>query len=313
MAEQVIDPETLSLEELRVKTQEAFEQPRDEKGRFTKVDFGDELGAPAEEEKTEAEEVKAEEPEPEQEPQPEERVYIVRREIDLGDGAGVQVFKGVGKSIEEATDDFADKLAEAQRNASIKIRKQEARLRELEGAKKQEGQDEDYVLNQRAKDNPVEAMREVVRRELERKAREEQSAREAKIAEERIALAFIQSTPEYHATPRNGVKMEAWLRTHGLQLTQENLEKAFKDLSESGLLELKPEEADGTTAAEGVETERIAQPRPEATQPRGRRSSTVRGGAPPSVKSGPSEAELYSMPMEQLAAKTREAFLQKQE
>lgn len=305
MARQVLDPETMPLEELRQKTAEAFEQPRDEKGRFAKVDeHGDNLGAP------EPETVEAV---PEEKP-----VIIVRREVDLGDGSGVQIFKGVGETQQEAYEDFADKLAEAQRNATRKIRLQEEELRKLRETKQQTVKDEDYVLEQKFKENPAQAIKEAIRRDREEQQRvQREQAEAAAAAAERgreVQQRFVDSHPEYVSNERNGNRMVKWLQTHGeTEFTEQNLEKAFEDLSASGLLELKPEEADGTTDGKGTEPERIAQTVTETTQPRVRRSSsTVRGGSVP-VRTGLSEDELYRMPMDELAAKTREAFTQRAE
>src|SRR5579862_1314365 len=52
----------------------------------------------------------------------EPKTFFAERTIDLGDGAGVQVFRGKGASREEALEDMGDKLADAQRHATAKIR-----------------------------------------------------------------------------------------------------------------------------------------------------------------------------------------------
>src|SRR5690348_15820765 len=71
-----------------------------------------------------------------QEEQNEQEVFVASREIDLGDGAGVEVFEAQGATKEEALEALAVKIAEGKRNASAKIREQETRLREFEAAKK---------------------------------------------------------------------------------------------------------------------------------------------------------------------------------
>lgn len=302
--QQVIDPETLSTEELRQKTAEVFEQPRDDQGRFAKQDHGDELGAEQVAEKAVVDVVEEEE----------EPLVIVRREVDLGDGGGVQIFKGTGKTQLEAVEDLNDKLIDAQRNATRKIRELAARTRELDAAKVQNGTDQDYVFNQKYKDNPALAVREALQAERERQEKAIRDAQEATARSVAAQQAFVASHPEYVVGPANGNRMQAWVQTHGYsEFTEESLEKAFNDLSASGLLEIKSEEADEATNGKEREAERIAQTRTETAQPRGRRSSTIRGGAPPAVRTGLSESELYSMPMDELRRKTQEAFTVRQE
>src|SRR5258708_4622409 len=50
------------------------------------------------------------------------KLFNAERTIDLGDGAGVQVFKGKGESREDALEDLSNKLADAQKHATQKIR-----------------------------------------------------------------------------------------------------------------------------------------------------------------------------------------------
>src|SRR5690348_12024093 len=112
MSNQNLDPETMPLEALRALANQQVEdasatpaapaaQPRDEKGRFAKTEDG----------AADAVDVAAED---EEFGEPDKIIY--QREIDLGDGSGVQVFRA--DSLEE----LVDKLAEAQRNATRKIR-----------------------------------------------------------------------------------------------------------------------------------------------------------------------------------------------
>src|SRR5579859_5622922 len=57
--------------------------------------------------------------------------FVARRELDLGDGAGIEVFEAEGATEKEALEALADKIAEGKRNATKKIRDQELELREL--------------------------------------------------------------------------------------------------------------------------------------------------------------------------------------
>src|SRR5690349_14030031 len=109
---------------------------RDASGRFVKNDDVKEETADDAAQK-DASEVE------EQEDEPAETVF--RRTIDLGDGSGVQVFEA--PTLEE----LVDKLAEAQRNASKKIR-------ELVIKKKEEEKttaDEEFVTAQNLMSRPT--------------------------------------------------------------------------------------------------------------------------------------------------------------
>lgn len=136
-----------------------------------------------------------------------------RREIDLGDGSGVQKFEGA------TLDELVDKLAEAQRNATRKIREQAAQLK--------------------ANEKPVEAPKPG-------SAEERLAAIEARIAWANTASEFVGAHPDYQNTQQNAVKMERYMAAQGIPKTLEGLEQAFKELSESGLLAGK----NATTAAE---------------------------------------------------------------
>src|SRR6266581_1874578 len=76
---------------------EKTEQERDVQGRFKKV-------------------------EPPVPPEDEPDEYIFRREIDLGDGTGVQVFEGRGETELDAIKELNDKLVVAQENATRELR-----------------------------------------------------------------------------------------------------------------------------------------------------------------------------------------------
>src|SRR6266704_5157746 len=99
------------------------EAPRDAQGRFTSP----EPPAPV----TEAEPV-------------EDEPVLYRREIDLGDGSGTQVFEG------ETLEELVDKLADAQKHATRKIRDLNRQAKEVAAppAPKPLTPDEEYLVSQ---------------------------------------------------------------------------------------------------------------------------------------------------------------------
>ncbi len=271
---EVKDPEQMSFEELKA-------------------------AALAEEAKEEAAPVAAaadfELPEEEAEEVPEQFVY--KKEIDLGDGSGVQVFSGKGATAVEALEELAEKMAEAQRHATRKIHELNARVKAEDTRSAQQKTDDEYVIAQRLQKEPSKAIRDVVSEVIaEREAAQKQSLA--------AQQTFVDTHPNYIADADNGRRMTAEVQRLGYnEFTDESLEKAFQSLTASGLLKIKAEEAGGTTEEDTADTSRIVKPAVEATQPRSsKKASTVstRGAGAPAVKTGLSEDELYSMPLEKL-------------
>lgn len=269
------------------------EQPRDEHGKFVKKDEA-QVETPAGEEA--------------------EEEVVYERTIDLGDGAGVQIFQG--KTMEE----LVDKLATAQEHASRKIREQQAQLRQPAKQKQIEStselenlsEEEKFLLQQEMLSDPVKAISRFVKKAVV----DHQSAEEKRAAAEKDASdAFVANTSEYFVSPKNGERMVKYLQTYQLEVTQENLEKAFKDLNSSGLLESKPAEAKETpvVAADETETEARIEPKP-STQTVVRRRvvggvSVKRSAPKPTPTPGLSEDQLYKMPLNELEELTRKALI----
>lgn len=286
MAEQQeLNLETMPLEELKARAL-AEEQKEEAK----------------EPEKTSAAEV-ADMELPADEAAEENEQFVYKKEIDLGDGSGVQVFSGTGATALEALEELTEKLADAQRHATKKIHELNTRVKTEDTRTAQQKTDDAYVLKQRLDKEPDKVIDERVdRRYAEIKATEQR--------ELAVQQAFVDSHPDYVSTPRskeaqeNGTRMIQWMQLNGLtEMTENNLEKAYQSLKASGLLHIKAEEAGGVAEEETKETQRIVETKVEATQPRSpRKASTVslRGGGAPVVKTGPTEDELYSMPLEKL-------------
>lgn len=284
------NPDELSLDELRTLALENFDQPvpRDEHGRFAKV----EESAPDEE-------------------------VVYQRTIDLGDGAGVQVFEGA--SLEE----LVDKLAKAQENATRKIREQNAALKAQPAplpaveTEKPLTPEQQWLLQQRMLSDPMSVINEYVQKEVQKvESAREQAAREereAVAAADAVAKAWVDTNPDYYASEKNGNKIKKFLEINGLGISPENLTAAFNDLSESGLLEARPAEA---AKAEPEET--VAQPTRRIVETTVPPVATVRRkvvgsistkrSAPVESVSGPTEDALYKMPMAELERLTFQHF-----
>lgn len=260
---------------------------------------------------TEAEEEstpKAIEAAPEKKEEEEEERTVYRTEIDLGDGGGVQVFEAT--SAEELT----EKLIEAQKHATKKIRQQETELKELRSktAKPKNAeitQDQEYIWAQEIAKNPSKVIREIVRtvtgRELEDlKALGEKLDLSARAEQVNHALdTFLTSHEDYKDSDKNTAAMKLAIR--GQEVTSENLHKAYLQLKADGLLDLKGSEADADATKKPEATERIAQPKVEAAQARtrGTTSGISSHGRPVARPAEPSEADLYKMPLEELREK----------
>jgi hypothetical protein len=223
--------------------------------------------------------------------------FFYKKEIDLGDGSGVQVFSGTGATALEALEELTEKLADAQRHATRKIHELNTRVKAEDTRSEQQKTDDEYVIAQRLQKEPTKAIRDVVKEVIaEREATQQQSLA--------AQQSFVDSHPDYVADADNGQRITAEVQRLGFdEFSETSLEKAFQSLKQAGLVKLKAEEAGGIAEAEPTETERIARPVVEATQSRSpRRASTVsvRGASPAIVKSGPTDDELYSMPLEKL-------------
>src|SRR6266568_7729436 len=83
----------------------------------------------------------------------EDEPVLYRREIDLGDGSGTQVFEG------ETLEELVDKLADAQKHATRKIRDLNRQAKEVAAppAPKPLTPDEEYLVSQQLQSNPSKA------------------------------------------------------------------------------------------------------------------------------------------------------------
>jgi hypothetical protein len=291
---------------------EKTDQERDEHGRFKKT------------EAVEPPEQSPDELDNSDEGEPDE--WIIRREIDLGDGSGTQVFAGRGRTEIDAIKDLNDKLVEAQENATRELRNiQKKHPKEPEPAKEPVISDDmEYVIKQQFEKKPSEAFRTMFKEltgmdvtEFKTWQAAQKAAEEARTAQEKslgIQREFVSAHPEYVTSEENGNQIRDWVQEHNYtEFTRENLEKAFDDLSERGLLTLKTDEASVPTRTE-VKTKvtapaRIEQPEKKVEtevapvrSPKKSSSVSSTRSAAPVVKTDPSEDEAYLLPMDQLKA-----------
>src|SRR5260370_112079 len=189
--------------------------------------------------------------------------------IDLGDGSGVQVFKG--KTLKEVT----SALGKAQINASKKIRTQEQEKRVLlanEPADVDEPQvrlkprvltaDEQWQIANDLGD-PAKATK-ALDRYIEirlggpiEQVVEKVTAHESDLEYRRArneAEAFIKETPEFYNTEDNRIRIANYVTENGWASTKRNLRKAFILLSDEGKIEQRPSEQVLTPAVEEVST-----------------------------------------------------------
>jgi len=253
------------------------------------------------------------------EPEEEAEVFVANREIDLGDGSGVQVFEAEGESKEAALEALSDKIADAQKNATIKIRAQEAELRDLRvknaerTAPKEPTADEEYVLAQEFSKMPKATFRKMFEEVTGMKPEEFQTMKQAAEAYKTATTTteaistFVAMHPDYEDQgaigDKNGQLMRMKLAELRLPVTSENLAKAYLHLKEGGLLTLKGEEANPVADGEPAEPARIERPAAAPAQQRTKKVSTIGTQnriTPAAPKAEPTEDEAYKMPLDKL-------------
>lgn len=258
----------------------------------------------------------------------EPETFLASVEIDLEDGSGVQVFEAEGESEAEAQKNLNDKLVEAQRNATKKIREQGARLRELEtSAKKPEAAktielsaDDEFVITQELQKTPSKALRlwfkKVTGCEPEEFSTVKQAfdafkqGQQAATVGSAAVSAFLASHPDYEDDGKEGEKntrlMQMQFKEMGIAWppkSSDELTKAYLKLKESGLLILRTEGAHSDTTGKESGKRGIPEPPPEPTPQRTKKVTTIgtqnRTTVTP-ANTEPSEDELYNMPLDKL-------------
>jgi hypothetical protein len=243
-------------------------------------------------------------------PEGEEQVVYVR-EIDLQDGSGVQRFEA------DTLEGLVDKLASAQENATRKIREQAAELKKAAPAAAVAPapmtETERFLLSQELMSDPEAAFKKIYERSIgPTREKEMVELREAArfVREAKASNEFVEKHPEFHPSPANGDRMTKYLRAYNLEGTLENLETAFRDLSESGLLEAKTDSTADTTNEE-TEPTRIARPAETVRVVRKVASGlSARRSAPAPAPKEPTEADYQKMSLDELRDKALAAVAQ---
>lgn len=236
------------------------------------------------------------------------------REIDLGEGSGKQVFKA--KTAEE----MVEKLYKAQENASKKIREQAAQLRRrtrveperhVEAAPAELTADQIFAIQQEFAKNPVAALDKILAAKGIDLSELKQDSIELRT--QKMEHAFLQKHEgvDYFPTPKNAQAIQSFLREEKLSYTAKNLEYAFQELTDSGLLEVAAEVKKVKDGESKTEEERIVVPehtrrKPMNTGLSSKQSSSREVVPAAKVTKGISESEvedLYNLPTEQAREK----------
>ena len=186
--------------------------------------------------------------EPAEEAAPEPPKFL--KEIDLGDGSGVQRFEA------DTADELIEKLAEAQTSATRKIQELSRKVKRanrrtvVEPAPKPTVQpsvrplslEEMADLTLQMSLDPAKAIGRVIEAhvgmtaaELRRMSEDTRSIKSA-LDEQAAAVEFVSSNEDYVPNPKNDRLLRQYLADEGLSMTAENLQAAFEELKEDGLL-----------------------------------------------------------------------------
>lgn len=294
------NPETATMEDLR--------KAADEQAAKDSTKSPEEIAAAEAEEQRLADEAQATEDAKATAEAAKKGGFTSERTIDLGDGGGVQVFKGKGNTREDALEDLTNKLADAQRNASRKIREQEVKIKAntQEAAKPED----EAILSEQMLKNPTDAFKKMFKSvtgvEIDdfKTTHQKQKAFLASREKEQTGNAFVTANPDYADTPRNGKLINKFCELHN-DFSLEGLNKAYQDLNESGLLDVKGEEASAEQKKADAEAKRIADAAKADSSSRTRRASglsTQRRSTVTPTNTDPTEEELATMPLDKLKA-----------
>jgi hypothetical protein len=265
--------------------------PRDEQGRFAA--------------KAETEPVLAAEAGDEEEAE-ETPKKLYRRVVDIGDGVDPEVFEA--NSLEE----LVDKIADAKKHATKKIREQETSLRKYKEAEapkpRQFTEDEEYIYSQELMNKPTQAFAKMFKdlvgvdiTSLKSMAEKTVAFETAKNTNEAI-LTFVTTHPDYEDSKRNADLMT--LALQGRDKTAENLEKAYQGLVAKGLLALNKDEQSSVQdvvepAKSGITTEASHKTTTQGTK----KSSGLSTKNRPPVAAQNNETSMddaYNMPLDKL-------------
>lgn len=200
---------------------------------------------------------------------------VYSRVIDLGDGSPPQVFRAATK------DELIEKIASAQANASRRIRELKNQLKtkvEPDPAppkptfeQKKLTPEEEFILGQEIQTAPTEALSKALQALLGAPVDELKSAleftRASKQREEiiRVGQQFVAANPDYPAGDKKAEGLMAnYIQKNNLAWTVKNLEIAFDELREAGLISVAEPQAPTITVADEEEEPVLERPSPAA-------------------------------------------------
>jgi hypothetical protein len=303
-----VDAQTMDMDELRQLVEQADAQgvplvqdepnpdaqPRDENGRFASKKAEDDAA-----EAEAAESAAAPQVDP-----PSADDGSVEIEIDLGEGAGKEIFRASNR------EELLELLVESKKHASKKIREQAEELRKLKVVTEEPtvSADEEFVYSQELMTNPTVAFKKLVEKSFGLPFADVKAALSAsqqmteKDRRNTVMQNFLTTHPEYEDSVKNAKLFQKWM---GNEFTTESFEKAYLDLKESGLLEVKAEEAHTGQEEPKAAATRIADKAedkvpPQRTPIRTGSGISTRGRAPVPVKTKSPEEEARSMSEDEL-------------
>jgi hypothetical protein len=240
-----------------------------------------------------------------------------RREIDLGDGGGKQVFEA------DTPEELLDKLADAQLNATRKIRELNRQVKRAKRVFKPAApaptsvadpeikpltQDEEFMLGAQFSQMPrksferlFEAVVGMKPSQFKTELDQVRAFKEAQDANKAAQEFLADHKDDYLPTPENYQAIQGFLDSHSLPMTRENLEEAFEELNESGLLEppqpsTEEENDEGASEAKPVRIERKPQ-KPASSGLSDRRSA--RRVESPNEPATLTDDEIWNLPMDE--------------
>lgn len=201
------------------------------------------------------------------------------RTIKGEDGGGDEVFTA------DTLDELLDKIVTSKEHASKKIREQNKLLKlKPEKALEPKGVSAEVkpmtvedrrVLAEKFQLDPVAAMDEYMAGNPEFQAFKQFTAtQQAAITNAATEQAFLDSVGDsFHKSPKNATALINYLKSEELPYTAKNLEYAFQELTESGLLEVKTEDVQGQDGDNrGIRVKEHVRTKPQST---GTRNSQV--------------------------------------
>lgn len=230
------------------------------------------------------------------------------REIDLGDGSGKQVFKA------DSAEALLDVLTEAQKNATIKIREQQFELKKAQRAQPERidtptatkrdlsAQELLDITNELSK-NPASAVDKIFKAQTGLTAAEVGTFINDFRTAQSIAKAdtdfLLNHQEDYVPSAQNAARIEKFLADEKLQHTHKNLEYAFQELTEGGLLEVNSADPNKVTVPSHQRRKPMSTGIRQSSSSRPTDANEVN---PSAIKESDVE-EIYKLPLEEARVK----------